>query len=113
MKESDDDLFLTTNQDYGAFYYQENFQACIPDNLKAKNHCRYNRFQDWLLYQTNCQSLSPINDNNNHSIFPLNQTETVRITHRKKNLSKSSYDLNENGLVIELINRFLSLLHII
>jgi hypothetical protein len=90
------ELWRTTNQDYGAFYYRETPQYCIPDDLKAKIHRRYNRFQDWLLYQTKCQSLSPINSNNNQTIFPSNKTETVRITHRKKFLTESNHQLNEN-----------------
>jgi len=74
------ELWRTTNQDYGAFYYRSIPQYCIPDNLKFKIYQRHNRFQDWLTYQTKCQ-----NSNNNHrTIFPSNRNETVRITHRKR-----------------------------
>jgi hypothetical protein len=84
------DLWQTTNQDYGAFYYRQIPQYCIPDNLKLKIHRRHNRFQDWLLYQTKCQNST---NNNNQTIFPSNRNETVRITHRKRFVSKK---LNEN-----------------
>jgi hypothetical protein len=85
------ELWRTTNQDYGAFYYRQIPQYCIPDNLKSKNHRRHNRFQDWLSYQN---STNNNNNNNNQTIFPSNRNETVRITHRKKCLSKC----NDNQL---------------
>ena len=81
------DFWRTTNQDYGAFYYRQTPSNCIPDSLKSKTHQRYNRFQDWLSYQTKCQQLAPsfsTNNNNNQTIFPSNRNETVRITHRKR-----------------------------
>lgn len=105
------DLWRTTNQDYGAFYYRQTPQYCIPDNLKSKLYQRHNRFQDWLTYQTKCQnnaSSFSVNINNNQTIFPSNRNETVRITHRKRFLPKcndySSYKnqfspCGEGGLV--------------
>lgn len=97
------ELWRTTNQDYGAFYYQQKPEYCIPDNLKSKIHRRYDRFQDWFSYQTKCQNDN--NNNNNQRIFPSNRNETVRITHRKKFLSNCNEKQNtfspcgESGLV--------------
>jgi hypothetical protein len=118
------ELWRTTNQDYGAFYYRDIPQYCIPDNLKAKTHRRHNRFQDWISYQTKCQNSvsslpikSPFN-NNNQTIFPPNRNETIRITHRKRFLSKCDEDnqLNRNtfspcgedGLVRIFVNKILT-----
>src|ERR1700722_1048034 len=52
------ELWRTTNQDYGSFYYRIR-EGCTPDALKAKGQRRQNRFQDWLLYQTKCHNLVP------------------------------------------------------
>jgi len=97
------DLWRTTNQDYGAFYYRQIPEYCIPDNLKSKIHRRYNHFQDWLSYQTKCQHLkssftkNSMNNNHHQTIFPSNRNETIRITHRKKFLSTcNNNQLNEN-----------------
>jgi hypothetical protein len=108
------ELWRTTNQDYGAFYYRNIPQYCIPDNLKAKNHRRYNRFQDWISYQTKCQNSLPIKS----PVFPSNRNETVRITHRKRFVSKCEDDnrLNRNtfspcgedGLVRIFVNKILT-----
>ncbi|CAF1640935.1 unnamed protein product, partial [Adineta ricciae] len=93
----------TTNQDYGAFYYRDTSQFCMPDNLKANIHRRHNRFQDWMLYQTKCRNvLSPMTANfsaNN------NNNQTVRVTHRKRFSSKCENDegRSEDGLIIEYI----------
>lgn len=90
------ELWRTTNQDYGAFYYRSTPQYCAPDNLKSKIYRRHNRFQDWMTYQTKCQNLTPAfrmncsNNNSNQTIFPSTRNETVRITHRKRFLSKCS-----------------------
>ncbi|CAF4658002.1 unnamed protein product [Rotaria socialis] len=75
------ELWRTTNQDYGAFYYRQLPQSCIPDNLKAKIYQRQSRFQDWLYYQNLIK-----NDKNcnNRTIFPSDKNDTVRITHRKR-----------------------------
>lgn len=76
------DFWRTTNQDYGAFYYRQMPQTCIPDNLKSKLYQRHHRFQDWLAYQN---LTSPCSMNNNHkTIIPSNRNETIRITHRKR-----------------------------
>ena len=92
------EIWRTTNQEYGAFYYQTIPQYCIPDNLKAKTHRRYNRFQEWITYQTKCQnsvsSLSP--NDNNQTIFPSNTNETVRITHRKRFVSECDNQPDRN-----------------
>ena len=77
------DSWRTTNQDYGAFYYRNALQHCVPDGLKAKIQRRHSRFQDWMLYQTKCQQRSS-SASNNQAIFPSNRNQTVRITHRKK-----------------------------
>ncbi|CAF0804208.1 unnamed protein product [Rotaria sordida] len=97
------ELWRTTNQEYGAFYYQQLPQYCIPDNLKAKNYQRHNRFQDWLSYQnkyqnlvTSCTTNSNNNNNINQRIFPSDRNETVRITHRKKFLSQCNDELYHN-----------------
>jgi hypothetical protein len=89
------ELWRTTNQDYGAFYYRQNSQYCVPDNLKAKIHRRHNRFQDWLSYQTKCRNFVS-SSNNNQIIFPSNKDETVRITHRKKFVPECNNQFNEN-----------------
>lgn len=85
------DLWRTTNQDYGAFYYRQISQYCTPDNLKAKLHRRHHRFQEWISYQTKRPDLGTsltknLTNNNdiNQGIFPLTRNETVRITHRRK-----------------------------
>ncbi|CAF1034262.1 unnamed protein product [Rotaria sp. Silwood1] len=97
------ELWRTTNQEYGAFYYQQLPQYCIPDNLKAKIYQRHNRFQDWLSYQnkyqnlvTSCTTNSNNNNNSSQRIFPSNRNETVRITHRKKFLSTCNDEQNDN-----------------
>jgi hypothetical protein len=72
------ELWRTTNQDYGAFYYRSTPESCIADNLKSKVYRRHNRFQDWLTHQTKCNSM------NSQTIFPSNRNQTVRITHRKR-----------------------------
>ena len=84
------ELWRTTNQDYGAFYYRSPPSYCEPDNLKSQIYRRHHPFQDWLTYQTKCQTLAPSfrmnssNNNSNQTIFPSNRHETVRITHRKR-----------------------------
>jgi hypothetical protein len=101
------ELWRTTNQEYGAFYFQQIPEYCIPDNLKAKIHRRHDRFQDWLSYQAKCQNLPSFtinsSNNNNQTIFPSNRNETVRITHRKRFVSNCDDRLNpacsEDGLV--------------
>ncbi|CAF3725636.1 unnamed protein product [Adineta steineri] len=108
------ELWRTTNQDYGAFYYRKIPEYCIPDNLKAKIHRRHNRFQDWISCQNVVSSLktNPSSNNNNQIIFPSNTNQTVRITHRKKFVPKYNDDDNnqntfspcgEDGLITEYI----------
>ncbi|UJR23270.1 hypothetical protein I4U23_026288 [Adineta vaga] len=91
------DLWRTTNQDYGAFYYQNISQYCTPDSLKAKTHRRLNRFQDWMLYQTKCQKLlSPITRNFSTNNNNNNNNQTIRITHRKRFVPRCDNDQNRN-----------------
>ena len=93
------ELWRTTNQDYGAFYYRSTPEYCVPDNLKSKIYRRYNRFQDWLTHQTKCYPTS----NNHQSIFPSNRNQTVRITHRKQFNGNCFSPCGEAGLVGKLI----------
>ena len=99
------DLWHTTNQDYGAFYYQQVPQICISDSLKAKIYQRHQLFQDWLSYQTKHQNLAKLltancNNNDSRTIFPSDRNETVRITHRQRFLPEynnhNTYDNPEN-----------------
>ena len=91
------DLWRTTNQDYGAFYYRDTSQFCMPDNLKANIHRRHNRFQDWMLYQTRYRNvLSPVTA---HFSANNNNNQTVRITHRKRFSSKCENDEGRSALL--------------
>ena len=88
-------LWRTSNQEYGAFYYRPMSPDCIADRLKAKIHRRHDRFQHWLSYQTKCQNGSSLmagSINQNSNLFSPNKNETVRITHRKRFVSQCDDD---------------------
>ena len=82
------DMWRTSNQDYGAFYYRSVPSSCIVDSLKAKIHRRQHRFQNWL----SCQARGLSSTGNTSTIFPSTRTRTVRITHRKRFASNCDGD---------------------
>lgn len=101
------EIWRTSNQDYGAFYYRNLPDDCTADRLKAKMHRRYGRFQNWLAYQAKCNhSSSPITDRRHSysNILPSNRNETVRITHRKRFTPNPNEQCNESNRRPDLIS---------
>lgn len=94
------DLWRTSNQDYGSFYYQRTKEIHFADRLKSKNHRRQNRFENWLSSQkksSNCRKKNDVRS----IIFNSNRRETVRLTHRKQfqTLDEQNRNNGENQTV--------------
>ncbi|CAF1110073.1 unnamed protein product [Adineta steineri] len=97
------DMFRTINQDYGSFYYHPPVSSCIPDVLTEKIHRRQERFMNWREGQT-------IHRHELKNFSPQCDTQTVKITHRKK-LSTCDFDeLIINFLVKEIQQRLKDLI---
>ena len=72
------EMWRTSNQDYGSFYYRSSSGTCLTDRLKSKFQRRQQRFQNWMNSQRKCPKNCSLFDSTNA------KKETIRVTHRRQ-----------------------------